>query len=76
MNGRRKTASSITACIIANTPWIGAYYLRWQANGSVLTLLDVAPAARPKAHPGAFVLNRKGRTIARTGSHGQFVAWL
>ncbi len=47
-----------------------------QANGGVLTLPAVAPAARPKAHPGAFVFNRKGRTIAHTGSHGQFVAWL
>lgn len=48
----------------------------WLANEGARILPDIAPASILDDRPGAFVLSRNGRAIARTGPHGQFVDWL
>ncbi len=48
----------------------------WVANEGVRVLPDVIPSAVRESRPGAFVLSRNGKALARTGPHGQFVEWL
>lgn len=48
----------------------------WIANEGAHVLPDVAPETVLGDRPGAFMLSRNGRAIARTGPHGQFINWL
>ena len=48
----------------------------WLANEGAGILPRVAREDVLANRPGAFVLSRNGRAIARTGPHGQFVDWL
>ncbi|MGB6230227.1 MAG: DUF2332 domain-containing protein [Litorimonas sp.] len=48
----------------------------WIANEGASVLPEVAEGIDTSDRPGAFILSRNGRAIARTGPHGQFIKWL